>query len=267
MPDLRARPPGYEVAREFLRLQEARPPRSRLARIFGFDPIHEDAVGFLKGTLGEIEVGRILKRLGPEWTVIHAVPAGAKGRDIDHLLVGPAGVFTLNTKRHKGKKVWVGGRAIQVNGQKTDHVRNSNSEVAHAAKVLSAAVGGPVVVRALLVIVGAESVTTKARAEGVTVLQSSQLLFWLKKQKPIHDPDAAAQLARIAADSRTWQATDDYDGTVMDRFAVLRAEDDAAIWVRRTWGAGLLVGCLALILAAGPLISAALTGFFALMTP
>jgi hypothetical protein len=34
----------------------------------------------------------------PEWTVLHSVPVGTGSTDIDHIAIGPAGVFTLNTK-------------------------------------------------------------------------------------------------------------------------------------------------------------------------
>ena len=42
----------------------------------------------------ELGVGtrqRDLADLGPEWTVLHAVPVGAKASDIDDVLIGPAG--------------------------------------------------------------------------------------------------------------------------------------------------------------------------------
>ncbi|MBG6212216.1 hypothetical protein RCH23_000129 [Cryobacterium sp. CAN_C3] len=45
----------------------------------------------------------MLSKLGPEWTVLHAVPVGSGSSDIDHVVIGPAGVFTINTKNHTGK--------------------------------------------------------------------------------------------------------------------------------------------------------------------
>ena len=34
---------------------------------------------------------------------------GERGSDIDHLAIGPGGVFTINAKHHAGAKIWVGG--------------------------------------------------------------------------------------------------------------------------------------------------------------
>jgi hypothetical protein len=54
----------------------------------------------------------------PRWQFIHAIPVGTRGSDIDHLVVGPGGVFTVNAKNHPNAKVWVGGDTFLVNGHR-----------------------------------------------------------------------------------------------------------------------------------------------------
>ena len=71
--------------------------------------------------------------------MLHSVPVGSGSSDLDHVVIGPAGVFTINTKHHRGQNVWVGGRRILVNGQRTDHLRNANYEAKRASKLLSVA--------------------------------------------------------------------------------------------------------------------------------
>ena len=132
------RPAGYEVIREILDRQSRRPPRGALARFFGLSPIPADDASWYTGALGEQAVGRQLARLGPEWTVLHAIPVGAGDSDIDHLLIGPPGVFSLNTKRHKGKKIWVADRRILVAGQKVDHLRNARAEMSRSCRARGA---------------------------------------------------------------------------------------------------------------------------------
>lgn len=41
---------------------------------------------------------------------------GERGSDIDHVLIGPAGVFTVNVKHHPNSSIWVGGDTFMVNG-------------------------------------------------------------------------------------------------------------------------------------------------------
>lgn len=237
MSDLPSRPAGYGVAYECLAIQSEKAPRSALARFFGVDPMSSEAVSWYQGALGEIVVGRALERLGPEWTVLHSVPVGLKGSDIDHIVVGPSGVYTINTKRHRGKRVWVGDRIILVNGQKTDHLRNSRYEAERASKLLSQAVGTYVPVTPLLVIVESAGVTTRSKPKDVQVLVLSELVRWLKRRKPNFDPDVAAIVARAAANPRTWTSVParPLDEAVMTDFATLRAEDEGARHRRIAW--------------------------------
>ncbi|MBO2465725.1 NERD domain-containing protein [Actinomadura sp. LCR2-06] len=58
------------------------------------------------------------------WHVLHAVPVGRRGADIDHVLIGPFGVVTINTKSTRGK-VWVAENGMMVGGTKVDYLRNS----------------------------------------------------------------------------------------------------------------------------------------------
>jgi flagellar biosynthesis protein FliQ len=58
---------------------------------------------FAQGATGEEQVGAALEGLVEKgWRVIHDVDLGSKG-NIDHVLVGPAGILTVETKSHKGR--------------------------------------------------------------------------------------------------------------------------------------------------------------------
>lgn len=86
------------------------------------------------------------------WHVLHAVPVGTNGADIDHLLIGPGGVFTINTKLHPGKKIWVGEHQIRVDGHPVPYLRNARHETARASRLLSAVVEPSVEARPTLVL-------------------------------------------------------------------------------------------------------------------
>ena len=166
---------------ETLRLQAGTPRRRGLARLFGANPLAPEARSWYLGAVGEMRVARALAKLGPEWHVLHSIPVGTRGSDIDHLVVGPGGVFTLNTKNHAGKDVWVAGSVLMVNGQHQKYLRNSAHEAKRAAALLTRAVGREVPVRAAVVLVAPRRVTVRRFAEGAAVVTDSQLRRWLTK--------------------------------------------------------------------------------------
>ncbi len=231
------------VMAECLRVHADVAPRSAFARFFGLSPLSEDSRPWYRGALGELDVAARLAMLGDGWTVVHSVPVGTRGSDIDHVVVGAAGVFTINSKNHEGARVWVASRRLLVNGQKTDHLRNSRYEAARTHKLLSDAIGADVPVRSVIAIVGAKDITTREQPDDVAVLSASQLVRWLKRQKPALDPAQVAAVAAAVCTRATW--SDDPDTHQdLSGFAALRREVNAARHVQMAWGAAVLIAVL-----------------------
>jgi hypothetical protein len=230
---------------EALRIHDGDPPRSWWRRLGGASPLSADSWPWFRGALGEIAVGRVLGRLGPEWTVLHAVPVGAGVSDIDHVLIGPAGVFTLNTKNHAGRDVWVGDRAILVGGHKQHYLTHARHEAARAGKRLSAAAGEPVSVTPVLVLIKPKQLTIKQRPADVKVVTDRELLRWLKRRRPVLAPERIARIAAAAVVPKTWHNNPEPPEdpvALQNRFAELRSSVGHAQRRRRLWGLGLMVG-------------------------
>jgi hypothetical protein len=164
--DLAMNAPGQSARRQALAAREAAPIKTVLARILRVDT---DERAWRVGADGEEEVARRLRKLGDGWHVLHAVPVGTNGSDIDHVVIGPGGVFTLNTKNRRGKKVWTAEKALFVNGQRTDYLRNSRHEAERAARLLSSAAGASVHVEPVIVVIS-EKLTIKHKPDGVHVV-------------------------------------------------------------------------------------------------
>jgi hypothetical protein len=54
-----------------------------------------------RGARGEEEIGRLLEGVGDGWFSLHDINTG-RG-NIDHVVIGPAGLFTIETKSHRGR--------------------------------------------------------------------------------------------------------------------------------------------------------------------
>lgn len=244
---LRARKPGYAVMQECLAIQAAAPARTSWQRFWGHDPLHEGARSWFKGAIGERDVARALDTLGPEFTVLHAEPVGKRSTDIDHIVVGPTGVFSINTKNHSGHSVWVGGRTLTVNGQRTPHVHRAVAEGERATALLSAAAGGPILVQPVLVIAAATLRFGDKRPAVVTV-EPDQVGGWIAGLPRVHSDEAVRYLAMLAEERRTWHV----DAVVLNdtlrhvqRFERLEREIEEARRRRTLLGKGRVVAALA----------------------
>jgi hypothetical protein len=203
--DLAGNRPGEAARRRAVLAKQAAPIRSVLARIL---LVHTDERAWRLGADGEEMVGRVLSRLvtqEPGWQVLHSIPVGTRGADIDHLVIGPGGVFSLNTKHHRGAKVWVGGDTFLINGVRQPYLRNSRHEAERASRLLSAACGFPVEVTGVVVPVGAADVVIKTPPIGVHVINRRRLGRWLRRRLPTLDRATVEAVYEAARRSTTWR--------------------------------------------------------------
>ncbi len=156
------------------------------------------------GADGEQVVGRALERLPPGWTTLHAVPVGDRGSDIDHVVVGPAGLFTINAKHHPDHRIAVYPNAVYVSGQSVPYLRNSRHEAKRATRLLSAAVGWPVPVTPVLVFVNAREVTVAKGGPVDVIIVARKLVKALTSRARLLGEDQVADLAAVARQGSTW---------------------------------------------------------------
>jgi hypothetical protein len=178
------------------------------------------------GAIGEMQVGEILRKLGPHWFVRHSVPIGAGTTDVDHLLIGPPGVFALNTKHHRNKSVWVGDHVLRVSNVNQPHLRNSRHEAAEVKRRLEKTSGIAVTVTSVIVIVGASSLVDRREPESrlISVVPESQLVSWLSSLAPALGEGELGLMQLAAEEPSTWHIDPHAADTlrVMQRFERLR---------------------------------------------
>lgn len=184
-------------------LRRRAPFSTFVGRLLGFPT---DAGAFGVGAAGEIAVGRRLgKRRAPRWRILHAVPLGDGGVDIDHVVIGPPGVFTLNSKHHPTSRIWVGTHAFVVNGHKTDYLWRSRAEGARATRLLGAASAIPVGVHPVIV-VAARRLDVRQQPPGVHVVDAGAVVRWLRHQQPVLTAEEVTAIFDVARRDSTWLA-------------------------------------------------------------
>lgn len=163
---------------------------------------HTDERAWRRGASGERFVGFILGRLPKGWHVFHDVPVGDRGANIDHVVVGPSGTFTLNTKNLTGK-IWVGPHSIRHNGHPTKYLPASVFEAERASRLLAAAVGHPVDVRGVLAILVDEWTITQKPID-VHVGSPRGARDWMVRLPATLSPHDVIEIAAAASKPATW---------------------------------------------------------------
>lgn len=148
----------------------------------------------LRGAEGEESVAAELDKLDDRFHVIHDVIVGPG--NIDHVVIGPAGIFTLETKSHRGQvtfqdeQLMLGGRPFEKN-----MLAQSYAEAMALKEHLKKATGKDFFVTPVLVFTSA-FVKVRGKAKGVEVLPLKWLNERLARGSEVLDADERARLAR-----------------------------------------------------------------------
>ncbi|HEV2791726.1 MAG TPA: nuclease-related domain-containing protein [Solirubrobacterales bacterium] len=142
--------------------------------------VDRDFGRWLRGAEGEEAVGELLDGLAADgWLVIHDVSFG-RG-NIDHVVIGPGGVFTVETKSHAGR--------ISL-----DRLDPKMVAQAYAEKKSLETITG-IKVQALLVFSRAYLIgRVPAKRRGVTVVPAKMLPWFFSRRRPTMSPQEAREI-------------------------------------------------------------------------
>ncbi|MEV6527763.1 nuclease-related domain-containing protein [Longispora sp. NPDC051575] len=157
------------------------------------------------GAAGERAVGKKLDKLARKgkWRVLHSVQLGGGG-DLDHLLIGPLGVFCINSKHHPGGKVRVTRKGIRVGKRETSYADKAGREARRVQLALRSAGLSWIAVQPVIVVHGHASLSGRRNSAGVSVLASSSVWWWFRVGRARLSTATVEQVYAIARQSSTW---------------------------------------------------------------
>jgi hypothetical protein len=166
------------------------------------------SAGVIKGAgvKGDRLVDKRLGRLRRDgWVVLSSIVKRG-GADIERLVIGPPGVFTVNTKNHGGAAVWVGEEAVKVDGTQHPYLRDSRHEAAAAERILTGAVGMEIAVTPVLAFVGAASIDVRQGSGGVLVVAGEDIDSILRERLAVFSIQERERILDAARRAEIWLA-------------------------------------------------------------
>ena len=166
-------------------------------------PVITSTDSVVRGQSDSIRDRDLLEDLGPGW---RRIPTAANADstvdrddrdDRDILLVGPAGVVALSTRRRPGATVWVGARSVTVDGQHTVVLHNARSHAERSATLLSMASGRDIVATPAIVFAGLGGFNVQQMPRDVHVTTERRLRGWLASLPLRLEPDEIDAIALV----------------------------------------------------------------------
>jgi hypothetical protein len=153
-----------------------------------------DAVAWRRGAAGERRTARLLSHLERHgWAVLHDLALPRSQANIDHLVIGPGGVFVIDSKQYRGRlqldpagRLWHGRYSL------APALRAVSFEADQAAQVLP---DPGVAVVPVVAVHGSQVPWGKVVSDGVPVLAATRLPSLLRALPAVLGPERVAALA------------------------------------------------------------------------
>jgi hypothetical protein len=153
-----------------------------------------EAVAWRRGAAGERRTARLLSQLeGHGWVVLHDLALPGSRANLDHLVIGPGGVFVIDSKQYRGRlqldasgKLWHGRYPL------APALGAVSWEADQAAQVLP---DPGMAVVPIVAVHGAQVPWGKVVMNGVPVLPARRLPSMLRQLPAVLGPERVAWLA------------------------------------------------------------------------
>jgi len=150
-----------------------------------------------RGAIGEQRTGRVLGDLERRgWRVLHDLAVPGSRANLDHLVIGPTGVFLVDSKQYRGRlqltadgTLWYGRHPL------TLVLRTVRFEADRASQLLAVP---DVPVAPVVAVHGTPVPWGSLVVGGVTVVAASHLTDWLRARPTTLSPQRVAWLAERA---------------------------------------------------------------------
>jgi Nuclease-related domain len=153
-----------------------------------------DAVAWRRGAAGERRTARLLAPLERHgWAVLHDLAVPGSWANLDHVVIGPGGVFVIDSKQYRGRlQLDPSGRLWHGRYPLAPTLRAVSFEADRAAQVLS---DPGVAVVPIVAVHGAHVPWGKVSVEGVPVVAARRLPSMLRALPAVLGPERVASLA------------------------------------------------------------------------
>ena len=105
---------GSEANGNINYLQKRKPGQTLKEKVIKYNK-NDISFTYKLGIAGEEFTAKILEGLGSEYKILHSIPFSEHKKDLDHIVIGPTGIYIINSKNYRAKSLLIDDEYIIYN--------------------------------------------------------------------------------------------------------------------------------------------------------
>lgn len=144
------------------------------------DKIAKESISYWRGGKTEAYVGWLLMDLPDDWHVFNGIKIRDR-QDLDHIVVGPAGLYCISTKSHRGLFTREADGRVFYNNEPTELIGDTLAQMKRLKELLAAELGKDVPWINAILAVPFAYIDFSGKQNHVSVLNDYTLVDWIEK--------------------------------------------------------------------------------------
>jgi hypothetical protein len=163
-------------------LQKRKPGQTLKEKVIKYNK-NDISFTYKLGIAGEEFTAKILEGLGSEYKILHSIPFSEHKKDIDHIVIGPTGIYIINSKNYRAKSLLIDDEYIIYNKKRLSDPIDLQRDVRYVENLFKVKDVFPIIS-----LVNNNSLRIKS-SKISKVLHANKIVNYIKKQEAIYSED------------------------------------------------------------------------------
>jgi hypothetical protein len=162
------------------------------------------------GIEGEEITAKVLESLGNDYKVLHSIPLEFNKKDLDHIIVGPTGVFLVNSKNYRSKSLLIDNEYIIYNKKRYTDPIDIRRDSDLVEKLFN------IKVNPILCLINNNNL--KIKSSNITkVLHVNKILDYIEKKEKIYSNEQVIKIYNEMSNIKKWGITSLIDPDTVEK--------------------------------------------------
>ncbi len=170
---------GPEVNENINYLQKRKPGQTLKEKVIKYNK-NDISFTYKLGIAGEEFTAKILEGLGSEYKILHSIPFSGHKKDIDHIVIGPTGIYMINSKNYRAKSLLIDDEYIIYNKKRLSDPIDLQRDVRYVENLFKVKDVFPIIS-----LVNNNSLRIKS-SKVSKVLHANKIVNYIKKHEAIY---------------------------------------------------------------------------------
>lgn len=204
---------GSEANGNINYLQKRKPGQTLKEKVIKYNK-NDISFTYKLGIAGEEFTAKILEGLGSEYKILHSIPFSEHKKDLDHIVIGPTGIYIINSKNYRAKSLLIDDEFIIYNKKRLSDPIDLQRDVRYVENLFKVKNVFPIIS-----LVNNNSLRIKS-SKVSKVLHANKIVNYIKNQETVYTENYINKVYSEMSNCGKWGINNIEDPDIIEKLYI-----------------------------------------------